>query len=96
MAASLGAIDAGFEDGASPLPQVMIGDPDYYDRWQFTAGYTQHNLLLGITLQIEQTLLTAFLPSEHDDNSVLDSRKRLARGATLANNASAVILLDCS
>ena len=41
MAASLGAIDAGFEDGASPLPQVMIGDPDYYDRWQFTAAHTQ-------------------------------------------------------
>ena len=39
--ASLGAIDAGFEDGASPLPQVMIGDPDYYDRWQFTAAHTQ-------------------------------------------------------
>ena len=41
MAASLGAIDAGFEDGASPLPQVMIGDPDYYDRWQFSAAHTQ-------------------------------------------------------
>ena len=41
MAASLGAIDAGFEEGAAPLPQVMIGDPDYYDRWQFTAAHTQ-------------------------------------------------------
>ena len=41
MAASLGAIDAGFEDGAAPLPQVMIGDPDYYDRWGFIADHTQ-------------------------------------------------------
>lgn len=40
MAASLGAIDAGFEEGAAPLPQVMIGDPDYYDRWDFTARFT--------------------------------------------------------
>jgi len=36
MAASLGAID----DGAAPLPQVMIGDPDYYDRWGFVADHT--------------------------------------------------------
>ena len=41
MAASLGAIDAGFDDGAAPLPQVMIGDPDYYDRWRFLADHTQ-------------------------------------------------------
>lgn len=40
MAASLGAIDAAFEDGAPPYPQVMIGDPDYYDRWDFTADHT--------------------------------------------------------
>jgi len=40
MAASLGAIDAGFEEGAAPLPQVMIGDPDYYDRWGFLADHT--------------------------------------------------------
>ena len=41
MAASLGAIDAGFDDGAAPLPQVMIGDPDSYDRWRFLADHTQ-------------------------------------------------------
>lgn len=40
MAASLGAIDSGFETGAMPLPQVMIGDPDYYGRWDFTAQHT--------------------------------------------------------
>lgn len=40
MAASLGAIDAGFAEGAAPLPQVMIGDPDYYDRWGFVADHT--------------------------------------------------------
>lgn len=40
MAASLGAIDAGFEQGAAPLPQVMIGDPDYYARWGFVADHT--------------------------------------------------------
>lgn len=40
MAASLGAIDAGFEQGAAPLPQVMIGDPDYYARWGFVADRT--------------------------------------------------------
>lgn len=40
MAAALGAIDTGFDSGAAPLPQVMIGDPDYYDRWQFTAQHT--------------------------------------------------------
>lgn len=40
MAASLGAIDEGFEQGAAPLPQVMIGDPDYYDRWGFVSNGT--------------------------------------------------------
>ena len=40
MAASLGAIDAAFGEGAPPFPQVMIGDPDYYDRWNFTAEPT--------------------------------------------------------
>ena len=40
LAASLGAIDAGFEDGARPLPQVIIGDPEYYGRWDFTATHT--------------------------------------------------------
>lgn len=41
MAASLGAIDEGFEQGAMPLPQVMIGDPEYYDRWGFVADHTR-------------------------------------------------------
>lgn len=36
MAAALGAIEVG---GAS-LPQMMIGDPEYYDRWGFTAEHT--------------------------------------------------------
>ena len=40
MAASLGAVDAGFDSGAMPLPLVMIGDPDYYARWDFTAQHT--------------------------------------------------------
>ena len=40
MAASLGAVESGFETGAMPLPQVMIGDPDYYARWDFTAQHT--------------------------------------------------------
>lgn len=39
MAASLGAIAASSGD-MPPLPQVMIGDPDYYDRWDFTARDT--------------------------------------------------------
>ena len=40
MAASLGAIDASFDEGAPPLPQVMIGDEPYYGRWNFTAQQT--------------------------------------------------------
>ncbi|MXO95097.1 GNAT family N-acetyltransferase [Erythrobacter aquimaris] len=40
MAASLGAVESGFETGAMPLPQVMIGDPEYYARWDFTAQHT--------------------------------------------------------
>lgn len=40
MAASLSAIEAGFESGAAPLPQVMIGDPDYYGRWDFLGKHT--------------------------------------------------------
>lgn len=40
MAASLAALDAGHEAGAPPLPLVMIGDPDYYERWDFTAAFT--------------------------------------------------------
>ncbi|TMM48881.1 GNAT family N-acetyltransferase [Qipengyuania marisflavi] len=39
MAAALGAIDASAGDTA-PLPQMMIGDPDYYGRWDFTAAHT--------------------------------------------------------
>lgn len=40
MAAALGAVDAGFDQGALPLPQVMIGDEEYYSRWNFTAEGT--------------------------------------------------------
>lgn len=40
MAAALGAIDAGFETGAPPLPQILIGDEPYYGRWGFTARHT--------------------------------------------------------
>ena len=40
MAASLGAIDAAFEAGAPPLPQVLIGDAEYYGQWGFTAQHT--------------------------------------------------------
>jgi predicted N-acetyltransferase YhbS len=36
MTASLAAIDP-----RAPLPQVMIGDPEYYGRWGFTAEGTQ-------------------------------------------------------
>ncbi len=39
-AAALGAIDAGFEGGAPPLPQVLIGDEPYYGRWGFMAQHT--------------------------------------------------------
>lgn len=43
MAASLAAIDP-----AAPLPQVMIGDPDYYGRfWDFTSKYTAEWTLPG-------------------------------------------------
>lgn len=40
MAAALGAIDAGFQQGALPLPQVLIGDEPYYGRWGFSAQHT--------------------------------------------------------
>jgi len=36
MAAALAAIDA----APPPLPQTMIGDPEYYARWGFTAEHT--------------------------------------------------------
>ena len=35
MAAALGAIEP-----AAPLPQVLIGDLDYYGRWGFSAEHT--------------------------------------------------------
>jgi predicted N-acetyltransferase YhbS len=35
MAASLGAISA-----EAPLPQVLIGDRDYYGQWGFSAAHT--------------------------------------------------------
>lgn len=38
MAAAIGAIEA--NGAGAPLPQVMIGDPDYYARWHFTAEHT--------------------------------------------------------
>ena len=42
MAAALGAIDSGVEDGgALPLPQVLIGDEPYYGRWGFSAAHTK-------------------------------------------------------
>lgn len=40
MGAALGAIEAMRKDGAPVLPQVMIGDPEYYGRWDFTADHT--------------------------------------------------------
>lgn len=36
MTASLAALDP-----RAPLPQVMIGDPEYYGRWGFTNASTQ-------------------------------------------------------
>ncbi|MHA6334291.1 GNAT family N-acetyltransferase [Qipengyuania sp. CAU 1752] len=40
MAASLGAIDAMAHDRAQALPQVLIGDPEYYGNWGFSAEHT--------------------------------------------------------
>lgn len=40
MAAALGAVEGMAGEGAAALPQVMIGDPDYYNRWGFTADHT--------------------------------------------------------
>ena len=42
MAASLGAVDQGFAQGAPPLPQVLIGDAEYYGQWDFSARHTGH------------------------------------------------------
>lgn len=62
MTASLAAIDP-----RAPLPQVMIGDPEYYGRWGFTADgtagwslpgpYEKHRLLV-------RTANPAVLPTE--------------------------------
>ena len=40
MGASLGALQANAA-GSPVLPQVMIGDPEYYERWNFSAAPTQ-------------------------------------------------------
>lgn len=40
VAASLGAIDGGVDEGTHPLPQVLIGDEPYYGRWGFSAAHT--------------------------------------------------------
>lgn len=40
MAAALGAIDGSVDEGALPLPQVLIGDEPYYGRWGFSAAHT--------------------------------------------------------
>ena len=42
MVAALEAVDASASETSSALPQVMIGDPEYYGRfWGFTAAPTQ-------------------------------------------------------
>ena len=59
MAAALGAIDA-TAGSAGPLPQVMIGDPDYYGRffgftaqptgkWHCPGPFDQNRLLVRCT-----------------------------------------------
>ena len=40
MAAALGAIEGPAKPENPALPQVLIGDPDYYDKWDFTAAPT--------------------------------------------------------
>ena len=40
MGAALGAIDAMRTGDAPALPQVLIGDADYYGRWGFSAEHT--------------------------------------------------------
>jgi len=62
MTASMAALDP-----RAPLPQVMIGDPEYYGRWGFTADgtagwslpgpYEKHRLLV-------RTESRAVLPAE--------------------------------
>lgn len=46
MAASLGAV-AETSGDAPPLPQLLIGDEDYYGRWGFTAAHTDGWLTPG-------------------------------------------------
>lgn len=41
MAAMTATIDTSARQGAAPLPQVLIGDPDYYQRFGFAAAPTQ-------------------------------------------------------
>ncbi len=41
MSAALGAVDASFEQGAPPLPQILIGDEPYYGAWGFSAKHTR-------------------------------------------------------
>lgn len=40
MAAVLGAVEAAATPETPALPQVLIGDPDYYAKWGFVAGPT--------------------------------------------------------
>ncbi|ABC62544.1 GNAT family N-acetyltransferase [Erythrobacter litoralis] len=40
MGAALGAVEAMAADGTSALPQVMIGDAEYYGQWGFSADHT--------------------------------------------------------
>ena len=40
MAAALGAVEGMASDDAPALPQVLIGDPEYYGKWDFTAAPT--------------------------------------------------------
>jgi len=40
MAAALGAVEGPASAENPALPQVLIGDPDYYEAWDFFAGPT--------------------------------------------------------
>ena len=40
MAAALGAIEGPATTDNPALPQVLIGDPEYYGKWDFTAAAT--------------------------------------------------------
>ena len=41
MGAALGAVEAMRKPGSPAMPQVMIGDPAYYGRWDFRADHTR-------------------------------------------------------